>query len=291
MIRAYSPAKINLTFEIIGRRDDGYHFVNTVMQAVTLYETVDVCKNGLDKIELTVSGNDIDPNECTTVYRSADLFFKKTGTEQFGVSINLKKSVPVGAGLAGGSADAAAVLAALNEISGARLSVAELCRIGAHIGADVPFCILGGTAFGTGTGTKLSPLPKLPDCAIVIAKPDESISTAHAYRLIDEQGGKPKSISTKMLDAINNADILAVASLLHNDFDYVTNLPKVDTIKQTMIKHGTLGCQMTGSGSAVFGIFINDDDAKRCYDALKTMHDDVFLCRPESKGVRTIKIK
>ncbi len=291
MIRACSPAKINLTLEIISRRDDGYHFVNTVMQAVTLYETVDVCKNGLDKIDLKVCGIDIDPRHCTTVYRAADLFFKKTEIQQFGVSINLNKSVPVGAGLAGGSADAAAVLAALNEISGARLSVAELCKIGEHIGADVPFCIMGGTAFGTGTGTKLSPLPKLPDCAIVIAKPDESISTEQAYRLIDEQGGKPKSISTKMLYAINNADILAVAKLLHNDFDYVITLPKVDTIKQTMIKHGTLGCQMTGSGSAVFGIFINDDDAKRCYDALKTTYDDVFLCRPESKGARTSKIK
>ena len=150
MVRASAPAKINLSLKVTGRRDDGYHFIHTVMQAVSVRETVELKKNGKSGIDLSMTGAKLSPDVTNIAYRAADAFFEYTGIKAFGIDIKIHKTVPIGAGLAGGSADAAAVLAGLNALADARLPVSELCKIGAQVGADVPFCILGGTALATG---------------------------------------------------------------------------------------------------------------------------------------------
>lgn len=277
---ARAPAKINLTLSVTGKLSDGYHLIHTVMQAVTLYETVKLSKTGEAGVKLTVTGIDIAPGQCTTVFRAADAFFGKTGIGRFGLDIHLDKRVPPGAGLAGASADAAAVLTALNKISQTGLSKAELCEIGAAVGSDVPFCIIGGAAVGTGTGTTLMALPPLPDCALLIAKPSLSISTGEAYALIDRHGFKREYAGDDMINALRDRDILSAARLLCNDFEAVAGLPEIDEIKSIMRCHRALGCQMTGSGSAVFGIFSCRDTAGECFDSLKKKYDHVFLCRP-----------
>ena len=287
MIRAVSPAKINLSLEITGRRDDGYHLIHTVMQAITLYETVEIWKNDQPGIALFITGADLPSDESNTACRAAEQFFKKTGIAEFGLGIKLYKKIPVGAGLAGGSADAAAVLAALNELTGANLPVRRLCEIGAFAGADVPFCVLGGAALCTGTGTTMSPLPPMPDCSIVIAKPETDISTAEAYRLIDSVKNPGRRTGADMEDAFRAGDLEAIAKHLSNDFDAVTDLSGVDAIKRIMRRYGCMGCQMSGSGSAVFGIFKDDAPAQRCSEELRGFYRDVYLCRPDSRGART----
>ena len=280
------PAKINLTLDITGRRSDGYHLVHTVMQAITLREAVEVWRQEETGITLSVVGADLPNDGSNIAWKAADVFLKKTGTPLHGLGIRIHKRVPIGAGLAGGSADAAAVLAALNELTGTGLNSEKLCDLGAIVGADVPVCMIGGTAVGTGTGTVLSPLPPMPDCLIVVAKPPDSISTAEAYRRIDKADSLPVSVSGKMETAIRTGDLTAVAQNLTNAFDAVTDLPGVEAIKRIMRQYNTLGCQMTGSGSAVFGIFQENDAAERCVQALLQQFQQVFLCHPDKEGAK-----
>ncbi len=288
-VTASAPAKINLTLDIAGRRDDGYHLVHTVMQGLNLRETVSVWEEKEPGIALSVVGADLPADESNTAWKAAEVFRKAVGLPKNGIGVRIHKRVPMGAGLAGGSADAAAVLAALNELTGARLRPAELCELGAQVGADVPFCVMGGTAVGEGIGTVLTPLPDLPECWIVVAKPPDSISTAEAYRKIDGAETLPCSRPFVMEDAIGSGDLAAVGRALGNAFDAVTALPGVRAIKEVMRSHRTLGCQMTGSGSAVFGLFDDRALAERCVQALCPHWKETFLCRPDSEGARVEK--
>lgn len=292
-VLATAPAKINLTLAVTGRRNDGYHRVHTVMQAVDLRETIEVWNREEPGIELSVVGADLPANENNTAYKAAKVFFEKTGLPPAGIGIRVRKQIPMGAGLAGGSADAAAVLAGLNELTGAHLSVERLCEWGGFVGADVPFCVLGGTAVGTGTGADLSPLPAMPDCFLVIAKPADGISTPEAYRLIDESKiSLTHSLSaaiacpTGMEEAVKKSNLPMIARALMNDFDAVTKLPGVEAIKAVMRAEGTLGCQMTGSGSAAFGIFTDENRAISCRNALKRQYSEVYLCHPDPCGAK-----
>lgn len=285
-VTASAPAKINLTLDIAGRRDDGYHLIHTVMQALDLRETVAVWEEKEPGIFLSVVGADLPADERNTAWKAAEVFRKAVGLPQSGIGIRVHKRVPMGAGLAGGSADAAAVLAAMNELTGARLRPDELCGLGAQVGADVPFCVLGGTAVGEGTGVILTPLPDLPPCWIVVAKPEDSISTAQAYRKIDGAESLPQSRPFAMEDAVCSGDLVTVGRELGNAFDAVTALPGVAAIKEIMRAHRTLGCQMTGSGSAVFGLFDDRAWAESCAQALRSRWEETFLCRPDSGGAR-----
>ncbi|MDD3833603.1 MAG: 4-(cytidine 5'-diphospho)-2-C-methyl-D-erythritol kinase [Oscillospiraceae bacterium] len=288
MITACCPAKINLSLKIIGKRDDGYHLIHTVMQAVSIYETVEIERREYSGIQLRITGADIPADESNTVYRAADCFFKYAGIKECGLLVNLTKRVPVGAGLGGGSADAAAVLVALNRLFETDFSPQELCNIGANVGADVPFCIVGGTAVCTGTGTEISALPPIPDCHVVIAKPGSSVSTAEAYKLIDNAINLRHS-DMSIEDAIYSGDIFLVAKNLTNDFDAVTNLSDIDEIKDVMKRNNTLGCQMSGSGSSVFGLFDQDNFAQLCANELRCKFEHVFVCRPDKDGARIIE--
>lgn len=290
-IQATAPAKINLTLAVTGRRGDGYHTVRTVMQAIDLRETVEIWGRDEKGIELSVAGADLPVDERNTAYKASLIFFEKTGLKPAGLQIHIDKQVPMGAGLAGGSADAAAVLAALNELTGAHLPVERLCELGSFVGADVPFCILGGTAVGTGTGAVLSPLPAMPDCTIVVAKPPDGISTPEAYRLIDQAKlfGKVRE-NDGMEKAVREHNLSGIAENLMNDFDAVTSLPGVEAVKTVLRSNGALGCQMTGSGSAAFGLFADRNLAEDCVQVLKRQFHDVFLCHPDKNGAKAEKI-
>lgn len=292
-ILATAPAKINLTLAVTGRRNDGYHTVYTVMQAVDLRETIEVWDREEPGIELSITGANLPADRSNTAYKAASVFFEKTGVPLIGIDIRVTKRVPMGAGLAGGSADAAAVLAALNELTGAHLSMERLCELGGYVGADVPFCVLGGTAVGTGTGAVLTPLPAMPECLLVLAKPADGISTPEAYRLIDESGislthaSNDKSHPLEAMEkAVRDGNLRSIAQNLMNDFDAVTELPGVEAIKAIMRAQGTLGCQMTGSGSAAFGIFVDESSAKSCLKALKRQYSEAFLCHPDQYGAK-----
>ncbi|MBE6758946.1 MAG: 4-(cytidine 5'-diphospho)-2-C-methyl-D-erythritol kinase [Ruminococcaceae bacterium] len=280
-------AKINLSLDIVGKRDDDYHLLESVMQSVSLCDTVNV-KLGTEEGGITVSttGNScIADDHTNTAYRAAAAFFDYTEIDNPGVSIRIKKAIPAQAGLAGGSADAAAVIVALDELLNTRLEPEQLCDIGERVGADVPFCILGGTMLARGTGNILSPLPDLPDCHILICKPEVSVSTAAAYRTVDEQGlTSPAECSEDISEAICGSDLEGVAKHLRNIFERVTDIPEVDSIKERMVRSGALGACMTGSGSAVFGIFDDADLAEDCAAELRREYDEVFLTQPVSSG-------
>ena len=188
------------------------------------------------------------------------------------------------AGLAGGSADAAGTLVALDRLMDTRMTAAELCAVAETVGADVPFCVLGAAAYAEGTGTILTPLPSLPDCAVVIAKPLDGVSTAEAYRLVDRAALTRRPHTGAAVDAVCAGDLAAVAHGLCNVFEEALALPEVAAIGQVMREHGTLGCRMTGSGSAVFGLFDNEEAARRCTAALRRDYDEVFQCRPCPHG-------
>lgn len=279
-------AKLNLSLDIVGKRDDDYHLLESVMQSVSLADTV-VVRLGTDEGEITVSTGSscIADDQTNTAYRAAKAFFDYTELENPGVNIKIKKVIPAGAGLAGGSADAAAVIIALDELLNTRLTAEQLCDIGEQIGADVPFCITGGTMLARGTGSILAPLPDLPDCHILICKPEISVSTAAAYHTVDEQGlSACAECSEDICEAVCGSDIAAVASHLRNIFEQVMDIPEVKQIKEKMLRGGALGACMTGSGSAVFGIFDDQDKAEDCAAELRKEFDDVFLTEPVSKG-------
>lgn len=304
-ISVAAPAKINLSLDITGVLDDGYHLVDTVMQAVSLCDTVTVWERREPGItlELTGAGADSLPSDSSnTAWRAAALFMEAVREKYSvpaGVGICIHKRIPFAAGLAGGSADAAGVLAALNQLCGGCLTKEELAGLGEHVGADVPFCLLGGTAQATGTGTILSPLPDLPDCDIVIAKPAGGVSTAAAYRAVDRVLGDGKECSraslrrprtSVLVDAVRSGSLSQVGRELCNVFEQALRLPETEALKKEMNRFRPLGCLMTGSGSSVFALFDRRTGAQPCAEALRRMKGlsggppAVFLCRPFRGG-------
>lgn len=280
-----SPAKINLFLDITGKRNDGYHLINTVMQSVSLSDDVTVV---LDQdgqgITLSCSRDDIPCDSSNTAYKAAEKFYEHTGLPMGGVNIKIKKRIPSGAGMAGGSTDAAAVLYCLNELTGAGLSKEELAEIGEQVGADVPFCVYGGTMSAGGIGTILSPLPDMPSCEIVIVMPDFRISTKEAYERSDSIGyDEPKSMEP-VSSAVCSGNVSGIAKALYNKFEEVADIREIDDIKSMMKQSGALGALMTGSGSAVFGIFDDEDKADECKSRLSEKYDEIFIVHPVPNG-------
>lgn len=281
-------AKLNLTLDIIGKRDDDYHLLESVMQSVSLHDLVTVRKVGGSEITVSTSDESIADDQSNIAYRAAEAFFEATGIPRTGIEIKIKKNIPTGAGMAGGSADGAAVIIAMNEIFETGLDTERMCDIGGEVGADIPFCISGGTMMARGTGSILAPLPDMPDCWFVIAKPECSVSTAEAYRAVDRHGDNfAHPDSETMCEDICSQDIAAIACGLCNVFEQVLDLPDVASIRQVMLDAGALGACMTGSGSAVFGIFTDKDAADDCVSLLERSYDDVFSAQPVSCGCET----
>ncbi len=282
-VRAFAPAKINLTLDIVGRREDGYHLLESVMQTVDLCDTVTVAYADGENIHLTCDGG-IPCDATNTAYRAAALFRQTVGLS-CGFAITVEKRIPSQAGLAGGSSDAAAVLVALNVLTKADLSIEVLCEIGALIGADVPFCIRGGTVLCTGIGTELKSLLPMPTCTVVIVKPEGGVSTPEAYRLLDTADRLEHPDSDAMCGAIVQHDLNGVAKTVGNSFEHPLDLPHTARIRNRMEQHGAIASALSGSGSAVFGLFQDEQTAKDAVAALTMDYPQTFLCRP-CNGIR-----
>ncbi len=281
-----APAKLNLFLDITGRRSDGYHLVNMVMQAVSLYDEVTVSREDTaEGIRIECSDNEIPCDETNTAYRAAEIFMNEMNQPAAGISIRIKKRIPSQAGLAGGSTDAAAVLYALSELTDAGCSRAELAAMAERIGADVPFCVYGGTMTAGGIGTILNPLPDMPDCYIVIVKPSLKVSTPEAYRLSDVSGYEHLASADKVISGICGGSVGDIAGGLYNKFEAVLHMPEIDAVKLSLCQEGALGACMTGSGSAVFGLFEDKSSAAACADRISSHFPEVFLVQPVSHGV------
>lgn len=283
-VKVKAPAKINLSLDVIRKRPDGYHDVAMVMQSVSLYDYVTVETNDTDKINIFCDYPDVPCDERNIAYKACQAFFNYVKMDLNGVDITIDKNIPTQAGLAGGSADGAAVIVALNRLFDTHLKSKELCEIGSKIGADVPFCIVGGTKLAKGTGTDLENIASMPKCNVVICKPELSISTAEAYRKIDSLNTSHPQLTQEMIRAIYSRDIWMITSSMLNDFDIALDLDEIKEIKKTMLKNKALGACMSGSGSAVFAVFNSEKKAQKCISVLNETYDKVFLCEPTKDG-------
>ncbi len=277
-VTVHAPAKINLTLDIVGTREDGYHLLESIFQSVSIYDTVIARKRWSKGIALNAPACEC-PVEKNTAYKAAVAFFAYTGLKK-GVHLSLTKRIPTQAGMGGGSADAAGVLVALNKLFKTNLSTAQLCEIGLTVGADVPFCIVGGTAYITGIGEKIRPLPPLPDCFIVIAQPAEGISTKEAYAAVDNAQILTRPDNAAAIAALEAGDLAGVCKQAVNVFETATRLQGVADIRQRMQTFSPLCSQMTGSGSCVFAIFEDSATAEACVVHLQKDYPTAFVCRP-----------
>ncbi len=280
-------AKINLLLDVTGIKENGYHSLFTVMQSVGLSDTVAVKSTASGEITVSCSDPAIPCDKSNIVYKCAELFFEEMGIDNRGVHIAIDKRIPSQAGLGGGSADGAAVLVALNEMFAAGLTERELCRLGGKVGADIPFCIVGGTALALDIGTVVAPLPDLRECCIVIVKPKSSVSTAEAYAALDSIEIKhPKN--TEMLDAVVSGDFDGAMKYCANVFEQAIDVSGRVDIKDIMLRNGCSAACMSGSGSAVFGIFGDITTANDCSDELEDRFDEIFVCEPKNYGVKIL---
>jgi 4-diphosphocytidyl-2-C-methyl-D-erythritol kinase len=274
-----APAKINLALDVLSKRPDGYHDVAMIMQTIALYDTISV-RSGFEGIKLTSDSSIIPVDETNIAYKAAHYLSTKYNVKR-GAHIHIEKRIPVAAGLAGGSTDAAAVLKVLNNVWDLKLSKAELMDAGKKLGADVPFCIQGGTCLAEGLGEKLTVIKSIPDCYILLAKPNVSVSTKDVY-----QGLKLKEIEERpnisaILQAIDNQDLQEISSGMVNVLETVTTKvhPIIVELKRKLIENGAIGSIMSGSGPTVFGIFEDMATAQGAYDNIKTLVNEIFVVK------------
>lgn len=280
-ITILAPAKINLYFGVTGMRSDGYHEVETVLQSVNLFDRLTVSVSEGNGREVTVWCRELSdvPESENIAYKAAQAYLSAAEEDSIRVEITIEKKIPDGAGFGGGSSDAAAVIIALNALSGDRFSLAELLSLGATVGADVPFCIKKGTVKATGFGEVLESVAPMPDCCIVLAVPNgEKVSTAQAYAAMDD-AGYPSGIDA-MLAALSECDMKKIASAMKNDFERVQkNGSASSQLKEELFSLGATAAMLSGSGAGVFGIF---DSVKAAKAAKEALDDEakVFVCAP-----------
>lgn len=283
-VNAY--AKINLYLDVINRRGNGYHDIESVMQSISLHDvlTVEFIHSSNNEIVLTSSDPSLPCNEKNLAFRAARLMADKLELRDYKIKIDIEKHIPVAAGLAGGSADAAAVFTSLNSLLNFPLTTEELCRLGASLGADIPFIIRGGCMTAQGIGDILTPCTSLTDAFILVVRPTESVSTAEAYRKIDETGlcCRKAAVSLEnMIKALKKHEISEVSSAAYNVFEEV--IPKsseVFKLKKTLDENGAAFSMMSGSGPAVFGVFTHDEYAIKAADQIKRLGYESEICRP-----------
>lgn len=274
-----AAAKINLAIDVLRKRPDGYHDVSMIMQSVALYDTITV-RSLKGDIKVTSNSDKIPADKTNIVYKAAEYLKIKYNVKE-GVHINIDKSIPVAAGLAGGSADAALTLKLLNKAWDLRLSKNELLEAGKKLGSDVPFCLQGGTALAEGLGEKLTALQGIPDCLILLAKPPVSISTKEVYEGLKLEEIKQRPDIKDMIRCINANDLEGIAANMCNVLETVTikKCPQIQEIKEKLVEYGALGSMMSGSGPTVFGIFKDNASAYNAYDHIKDMVSDIFVVR------------
>ena len=280
-----AAAKLNLFLDILRRLDNGYHSLFMIMQSVSLFDTVEVSDSPSGIITVTCSDPSLPSGEGNIAYKAAANYFARAGIAGDGVIIDITKRIPHAAGLAGGSADAAAVLYALNKMYGSRLGNAALLKAAAEVGADVPFCLTGGTRLAQNTGEVLSALPDIPDVCFVLAKPACSVSTKDAYAAFDACERITHPDCTGALYCAASSDFDGLMKLAGNVFEQFVEVPDRVRIKTVMRRHGCLCCQMSGSGPTVFGVYADREAAESCAVELKTFIENVFICKPVDSGI------
>lgn len=275
-------AKLNLTLDVLGKRPDGYHDLKSVMQAISIRDDVQIDMGTGKPWTLECGTPGIPEDNTNLAWKAAEVYCNAMNKDPGGIAIRIKKRIPSGAGLGGGSADAAAVLRALNRHYGSPLSVPALAELGAQVGSDVPFCVLGGTAMAEGRGEKLRKLPDMPDCVFVVCKPDFSVSTPELYRKLDSVAIAHHPDNLAMESALLSGDLGKIADLIENVFDPVVTAEHLELnyIKSICNSYGALGMQMTGSGSAVFAIMPNFEYAAVVCNMLKDNYPNVFIAKP-----------
>ncbi len=275
-------AKLNLYLGIHGLRPDGYHELETVFQAVDLKDLVSISVHEKGGISLRCNKMYLPTDNRNLAYRAAEAFFNASGVENPGLHINMKKIIPVGAGMAGGSTDAACVLRLLNRAFGEPLTPAQLAEVALTLGADVPFCLWGGTALAGGVGEELRQLKPMPPCAILVGKPKFSVSTKAAFGLYDEKPRETCPPPDAMLQALEAGDLAGIAGNLYNSLEAPVGemYPRIGQIIARMEGAGAMGVRMTGSGSAVFGIFETDEEAKKAARTIRMLCRDVHIVHP-----------
>ena len=275
-------AKLNLTLDVLGKREDGYHDLQSVMQTISIRDDIEIDVGTGKPWRLLCSDETLPTDERNLAWKAADVFCRTMNRDPDGLEIRIVKRIPSGAGMGGGSTDAAAVLRALNRHYGEPLSVLALAELGAQVGSDVPFCVLGGTAMVEGRGERLRKLPDMPDCIFVVCKPDFSVSTPELYEKIDRVAIPQRPDNRAMETALLAGDLGAVAENLCNVFDPVVTSEHLELnyIKSICHSYGALNQQMTGSGSAVFAILPNFEYAAVVCNMLKDNYPKVFIAKP-----------
>ena len=284
MITLYEGAfaKVNLTLDVLGKRDDGYHDLKSVMQTISIRDDIEIDLDTGKPWSLTCTKDGIPTDERNLAWKAAKVYLDTVGKDPDGLSIRITKRIPSEAGLGGGSADAAAVLRALNRHYGEPLSILALAELGSMVGSDVPFCTLCGTAMVEGRGERLRKLPDLPDCCFVVCKPPFSSSTPELYRKLDETVIAKRPDHQAMESALLAGDLGKVAENIWNVFDPVVTQDHLELnyIKSIFNSYGSVAQQMTGSGSAVFGIVPDFEFAAVICNMLKDNYPEVFIAKP-----------
>ena len=275
-------AKVNLTLDVLDKREDGYHDLKSVMQTLSIRDDIEIDVGTGKPWKLLCSKEGIPTDERNLAWKAAKVYCDAMNKDPNGLEIRITKRIPVEAGMGGGSADAAAVLRALNDYYGNPLSILALAELGAQVGSDVPFCVVGGTAMVEGKGEKLRKLPDMPDCIFVVCKPDFSVSTPALYKKIDEVTIPKRPDHQAMESALLAGDLEKVAHNLYNVFDPVVTEEHLELnyIKSLFHQYGAVGYQMTGSGSAVYAIVSEFVVAAVICNMLQSNYPNVFIGKP-----------
>lgn len=266
-------AKINLGLDVVRRREDGYHEVRMIMQTIHLYDRLDIKRTKESGIQIQTNLSFLPVNENNLIYKAAKLLMDEFSITD-GVSVKLDKRIPVAAGMAGGSTDAAAMLFGMNRLFSLGLTKRQLMERGVQIGADVPYCIMRGTALAEGIGEDLSQLPPMVKCPVLIAKPSISVSTKFVYQNLKLDDTTVHPDIDLLIEDIKAKNLYDIAAHMGNVLETVTipNYPVIDEIKNHMLSHGAVGAMMSGSGPTVFGLFDDEATAKKAYKAMRSSH-------------------
>lgn len=286
-IQLKSRAKINLSIDVLGKRPDGYHLVEMIMQTIDLFDNIKILSLKEDKIIIRSNSKDIPVDNSNIVYKAANLIKQQFNIKK-GVEIHIEKNIPVAAGMAGGSSNAAAVLVGLNKLWNLNLSQDKLKELGLKLGADVPFCIEGDASLAENIGEKLTNIDGLSqDVFIVVCKPNIFVSTKEVYEAIDSKTIDKRPDNKLLIQLLKENNIELLSKNMYNVLETVTKekYPVIKDIEEIMINNKALGAMMSGSGPTVFGLYRNKDDAQRCGEILLENFKQVYIVKSHKKGV------
>ena len=284
-----SYAKLNLYLEITGKDSRNYHYLKTVMQSISLHDDLKFIVSDGEGINILCDKSEIPTDSSNLVWKAIEAFYDYTGLEKKSIDVMIKKKIPMMAGLAGGSSNAAAALHAMNRLYDNPLSVEQLCEIGGKIGSDIPFCVMGGTVLCEGFGEKLTPLNSIVPCSFIVVKPEEGISTPQAYMDFDSAEVTERPDFSLLKNGLENNNIFDICSGLYNDLDITCKVSSVSKIKNSLNQLGALNSMMTGSGSAVYGVFEDEESADKAADFLSNKYPLMGVYTPVNSGTEIIE--